>query len=103
MIRRDFLALLALTLAASGSAACGPGSAEIVVETGPPPEQIEVVGLAPYPGAVWVRGHWQWTGGRYHWFPGHWERPRNGYIWVHAHWDRSGNRWRFIPGHWRRG
>jgi hypothetical protein len=102
MTRRDTLRLLALTLAVSSAPACGPASAEIVVDTGPPPDRVEVVGLAPYPGAIWIRGHWQWSGGRHVWYPGFWERPRVGFMWEHAHWDRWGNRWRFIPGHWRR-
>jgi hypothetical protein len=101
MTRRDALGLFALALAIPAAAACGPAAGEVVVETGPPPEQVEVVGLAPYPGAFWVRGHWRWEG-RYVWFPGHWERPRIGYRWEPAHWDRFGARWRFIPGHWRR-
>jgi hypothetical protein len=40
----------------------------------PPPPQSEVVGVAPYTGAVWVGGHWAWRPrfGRYVWVPGHW-------------------------------
>jgi hypothetical protein len=38
----------------------------------PPPPQAEVVGVAPYPAAVWVRGHWGWRHGGYVWIPGHW-------------------------------
>ena len=36
---------------------------------GPPPGQAVVVGPAPYPGAVWVPGHYGPYGG---WHPGHW-------------------------------
>jgi len=38
----------------------------------PPVEQVEVVGPAPYVGAVWVRGHWVWMHGGYVWVAGHW-------------------------------
>jgi hypothetical protein len=44
------------------------------VRTPPPPPQAEVTGVAPYPAAVWVGGHWAW-------------RPRyGGYVWVPGHW-----------------
>ena len=40
----------------------------------PPPPQAEVVGAAPFYGAVWVGGHWAWRPrlGTYRWVPGHW-------------------------------
>jgi hypothetical protein len=40
----------------------------------PPPPQAEIVGVAPYQGAVWVGGHWAWRPrlGTYVWVPGHW-------------------------------
>ena len=46
------------------------------VRPAPPPVQAEVVGAAPYPAAIWVRGHWAWKPrlGTYIWIPGHW-RP----------------------------
>jgi hypothetical protein len=40
----------------------------------PPPDRVEVIGIAPYHGAHWVRGHWGWRHGRYEWIPGHWSR-----------------------------
>ena len=48
---------------------------ETIVEDGPPPpERIEVIPVAPYPTAIWVRGYW--VRERYHhrwmWSPGHW-------------------------------
>ena len=30
---------------------------------------------APYPGAIWVPGHYQYVGFRYVWMPGYWRRP----------------------------
>jgi len=47
----------------------------VVVEgpSNPPPPQVEVIGVAPYYGAHWVRGHYVW---RYH----HW-------VWIRGHWS----------------
>ena len=43
----------------------------------PPAPKVEIRTASPYPGAVWVPGHWKWRGrGRgYVWVPGHWRRP----------------------------
>ena len=41
----------------------------------PPPLRVEVIGVAPYSGAHWVRGHWAWRRGEYVWIPGHWSHP----------------------------
>jgi hypothetical protein len=35
---------------------------------------VEVIGVAPYHGARWVKGHWGWRHGRWEWIPGHWGR-----------------------------
>ncbi len=39
------------------------------VVVGPP-----VVGVAPYPGAIWIEGGWVWRGGHREWAPGRWDR-----------------------------
>ena len=92
------------------SVACGPPlppgsvSGEVVVETGPPAPQQEVIGVAPYPGAVWIEGYWGWNGVRYVWVRGHWDRARVGWVWVpHRWWRGPRGRWHYAPGHWRRG
>ena len=56
--------VLALSLAASG---CVTRVALV-----PPRARVEVIGVAPYRGAVWVPGHW--TRGRYDW------------VWVRGYW-----------------
>lgn len=38
----------------------------------PPPARVEVIGVRPYRGAVWV--------------PGHWVRARYDWVWVHGYW-----------------
>ncbi len=54
----------------------------------PPPPSVEVIGVAPYPGYVWIGGYWTWREHRHHWVPGRWER--------------HGREWRERPGHWVR-
>lgn len=39
---------------------------------GPPPRRVEVIGRAPYRGAVWI--------------PGHWTRARRDWVWVRGYW-----------------
>jgi hypothetical protein len=41
-----------------------------------PPPQEEVIGVAPYTGAVWAKGSWEWQSRhhRYHWHRGYWRR-----------------------------
>lgn len=39
----------------------------------PPPERVEVIGVAPYPGAIWVHGYWA-------------RGYRHRYVWVGGHW-----------------
>lgn len=43
-----------------------------VVDGPPPPDEVEVVPVRPYYGAVWVRGYWLRGRHRWHWVPGHW-------------------------------
>ena len=51
-------------------------SRETIVEDGPPPpDRIEVIPVAPYPTAVWIRGYY--IRDRYH---------RRGWIWMPGHW-----------------
>ncbi|MCD6499330.1 MAG: hypothetical protein J7M25_13640, partial [Deltaproteobacteria bacterium] len=68
-----------------------------------PPQSIaESVPEAPYPGAVWVPGFWNWTGARWGWVSGRYEQPRYGAYWVaprYRHWQ---GRWVYRPGHWSR-
>lgn len=104
MTRAHFLrslglfAALGLGLQAAGCA----GTESYVVEQEPPPDQYEEVQtVAPYPGGVWVRGHWRWRGGRYQWMPGHWVRGRGNRVYVPARYERHGNRWRYEGGHFR--
>lgn len=78
------VALLSAALAAAGlSAGCivvparGYHARAAVVAPAPAP-QYEVLGVAPYPGAVWISGYWGWNSGRRVWNPGRWDAPRRG-------------------------
>jgi hypothetical protein len=72
------------------------------VMVAPPPPQVEVVGVAPAPGLVWVGGYWNWVGGRHVWVGGHWGRGRAGYHWVPHAWVHERGGWRMHEGHWAR-
>ncbi len=72
----------------------------VVVE--PPAPRVEVYGVAPRPGYVWLDGYWNWVGGRHEWVGGHWEAPRRGYRWEPHHWVRERDGWHLSGGHWER-
>src|ERR1700729_725158 len=74
-----------------------------VVVVGPPEPRVEVVGVAPTPGYVWLSGYWNWVDGRHEWVEGRWSAPRAGHHWVAHQWVRQGDGWRMKPGHWERG
>ena len=73
-----------------------------VVAVAPPEAQVEVVGVPPVAGYVWLGGYWNWVGGRHVWVGGHWSAPRPGYHWVPHTWVREGGGWRMHEGHWTR-
>ena len=73
-----------------------------VVAVAPPPPVVEVQGVAPGPGFVWIGGYWSWVGGRHVWVPGAWRAGRPGYHWVAHRWVNAGGGWRLDEGHWAR-
>lgn len=78
---------------------------EAVIESGvaPPAPYTEAIPAAPYPGAVWIGGYWDWSGGRHHWVSGRWAQPRPGYRWHARRWEpapRGG--WVLRGGYWAR-
>jgi len=58
------IALVAVSLAATGCA-----TRAVLVA---PPARVEVVGVAPYYGAVWIPGHESRSYGQWYWIRGHW-------------------------------
>ena len=76
------------------------GEAVSYANVAPPAPYYEVQPVAPFVGAVWIGGYWNWYGGRYAWAPGYWAHPRPGYVWHPYHWAPYGNRWA-LSGGWR--
>lgn len=79
-----------------------PGIYVGAVSVPPPAPPVEVIGVAPQPGWVWMGGYWNWVGGRHVWIGGHWTEGRPGYRWVPHAWVREGGGWRMHEGHWTR-
>jgi hypothetical protein len=68
----------------------------------PPPPRVEVYGVPPQPGYIWLGGYWNWTGSRHEWVAGHWERPHPGERWVPHRWVHERDGWHLSQGHWER-
>jgi hypothetical protein len=76
---------------------------EVVVESAPPPVQYEVIPVLPFPGALWIGGHWGWFGGRHTWIGGYYARPVYGHRYVPRRWEQHGHgRWALRGGFWVR-
>jgi len=58
------------------------GYGRAYVQPLPPPAEVEVIGVAPFEGAIWAPGYWQWhrRHREYHWVRGSWRGPE--------HWHR---------------
>jgi len=79
-----------------------PAGGAVVVNTAPPPPQVEVIPACPGPANLWFwvpgrwvwRNHWVWVAGGWQrcphphavWVAGHWGRRHGGYIWVEGRW-----------------
>jgi hypothetical protein len=64
--------------------------------------QVEVVGTAPGPDFVWIRGYHVWNGNAYHWQSGRWERrPHSNASWVDGKWNHTSKGWYWRDGHWK--
>lgn len=80
----------------------GGGPGYVVVTSPPPPPRAEIIGVAPFVGAVWIGGFWRWTGATWVWVGGHWaRRPWPRAVWVPGHWARQAGGWIWIEGYWR--
>jgi len=106
-IRFKKLVLNGLLIATATLAGCvvvpAPGHRHYigaVVVVAPPPLRREVIGVAPFPGGIWIDGYWSWVGNRHEWIGGRWERPRPGYRWVPHRWYHERAGWRMAEGHW---
>lgn len=76
----------------------------VAVYQAPPPAQVVVQRPAqPYANAVWVEGHYQWSGNQYVWVDGYWVQQRAGYSFVQPRWVQQGNRHVYVQGGWAQG
>ena len=101
MLKKLLAVALFSTAAVTSVTVPGVASAQVYVQTAPPPARVEVI-PAPRRGHVWVNGHWQWRGHRYFWVPGHWVVARPGYRYLSPGWVERGGRWQYNRGRWDR-
>ena len=72
------------------------------IQQAPPGVQLESVGIAPYPGMVWVPGHQEWNGSQYTWRSGEWVYLPGGYTaFVPGKWQSNQYGWYWVNGYWR--
>lgn len=69
-----------------------------VVYSQPPQPKVET--MAPRPGYVWVRGHWDLVNGQWAWISGRYVRDRPGSRWQEGRWERRGEAWHWFEGEW---
>lgn len=70
----------------------------------PPVPQVEVIGVAPYPGYFWIEGHWGWVGTEWVWTPGRWEaRPHRWAVYERGFWEHHDDGYHWHEGHWGEG
>ena len=72
------------------------------VAVAPPPPRVEVIGVPPVAGYIWINGYWDWDNGQHVWRPGQWEAPRRGHRWVPHRWEQDGSHWRSYRGYWEK-
>ncbi len=97
-VMRSGVLLAALSMMPACAAEVVDENGEVEVDAEPPPPQVEVVPMAPYPGALWVGGRWYWRGGRHVWVRGRYIHARPGYRYEAHRWERRGNRWHYTAG-----
>jgi hypothetical protein len=69
----------------------------------PVSEPQESIPPQPASNAVWIRGHYAYTGTGYQWQPGRWEIPPPGArSWIGPSWQQAGNGgYVYVRGHWQ--
>ena len=76
----------------------------VAANVAPPAPYVETIPVAPFIGALWIGGFWDWSGGRHVWRPGHYERPRAGYSYRQPAWNHGPDgRWMLNRGGWDNG
>jgi len=64
--------------------------------------RADVRGERPYRRAIWINGHWAWTGTDYVWVSGRWTYARVGYRYVQPRYVLRDDYWVYRPGVWVR-
>lgn len=68
----------------------------------PPPPVVEHPWAAPSPNAVWIPGHYEWTGNQYVWVSGYYSYPpQPGFVWVPERYEHRDGVFYFHAGSWR--
>ncbi len=78
-------------------------SASIDIPAAPPEPIVETPPPAPYPGAAWTAGYWDWRpdARQYVWAEGRWVMPPSaGVVFMPPRWERGRVGWRRAPGRW---
>ena len=102
MFRKLLAAAILSTAALGGATLPSVASAQVYIQTAPPPLRAERV-PAPRRGHAWVPGYWQWRGHRHVWVPGTWIVARPGYSYANPRWIERDGRWQYERGRWNRG
>ena len=99
---RHILAVLVIALVSACAGEVYVRPAPVVVGVAPPPEQVEVIPVAPRGDVIWLRGHWNWNGQQWIWVRGRYVGRRRGWRWVPAHYEQRGGAWVYVAPHWAR-
>jgi len=74
-----------------------------VVRTRPPSPRVGHRTEAPFAGAVWIEGYWQFQRNDWVWMEGRWARqPWPDAYWEPGLWIESRGGWKWRDGKWRR-
>jgi hypothetical protein len=96
------LGVVAFAGAVAVGCVAGPPPGTVYASFAPPVAQVEVVGVAPAAGYVWVAGHHVWHDSAYHWQGGRWVEPPHAHAqWVAGSWNHHTNGWYWHDGHWK--
>ena len=104
MAQRWKILMFSFALAATplvGSVRASAQETREYVHAGPPAARREKARPRPGKDYVFIKGHWGYSGGKYEWAPGRWDRPEaNHRRWNDGHWahDRHGYYW--VEGSW---
>jgi hypothetical protein len=77
---------------------------EVVIVGQPPQPRVEVISQAPGPDYFWIGGRWNYSGSRWVWMNGHYDRHPHfhaGGGWEAGHWESRGGNSVWHEGHWR--